>query len=349
MTGGLTVVDLTASRRPPPPPQVLILAALDADDRPVADGAALAAPVKALSFAFRSPTFLAEEKTRFIWRLVGHDDRWSQPSRQATVRFTNLLPGHYEFQVEAVSAAGLHSPQPATFRIRVAVPWYLGALAALVTLGVVTGAGAAIAHWRTRAIRRRNLELERVVAERTEQLADANRRLAHLASIDALTGLANYRVLHERLEREWLRALRESSPLSLIMLDIDFFKPYNDTFGHQQGDECLRRVSSVISAHASRPADIAARYGGEEFVVLLADTPEDGAESVAEKVRAAVEELAIPHPGSAAAEIVTVSLGVATRRPGPGREADELITAADRALYRAKREGRNRVVSASLP
>lgn len=348
MAGGVTIVDLTAPRRPPPPPDVLILAATDVDERTVVAGERLAFPVKALSFAFSSPTFLAEERTRFVWRLLGHDERWSEPNRQSSVRFTNLLPGRYEFQVQAIATSGQRSVRPASFAFSVVVPWRLGTLAVLGVVAVVTGTAATIAHWRTRTIRRRNTELERLASKRTEQLAEANRRLERLASVDGLTGVANYRVFHDHFGREWLRALREATPLSLIMIDIDFFKSYNDALGHQQGDECLRRVAAAIAVHASRPADLAARYGGEEFVVLLVATPEDGAETVAEKIRASVEALAIPHPASTAADVVTISLGVATRRPGPGRDAEELLTTADRALYRAKREGRNRVVAATV-
>lgn len=160
---------------------------------------------------------------------------------------------------------------------------------------------------------------------------------------DGLTGLANRRYFDEYLEREWKRALREKVPLSVIMCDIDFFKNFNDTYGHQSGDDCLRAVARVLGQGLHRPLDIAARYGGEEFVVVIPGTPIPGAMAVAHTIRSGVEALAIPHASSSVAPVVTISLGVASVIPAPEITAEDLVAAADQALYRAKGGGRNRI------
>jgi diguanylate cyclase (GGDEF)-like protein len=169
--------------------------------------------------------------------------------------------------------------------------------------------------------------------------------LNRLSRNDGLTGLANRRHFDEFYQQEWKRALREETPLSLILCDIDFFKNYNDTYGHQAGDDCLRAVAGVLQSCLRRPGDLAARYGGEEFIVVLPGTLREGALAVAESLRGAVEALAIPHSASAAAPVVTICLGVSFTVPAPGDSLAALLAAADRALYRAKEEGRNRVVT----
>jgi diguanylate cyclase (GGDEF)-like protein/PAS domain S-box-containing protein len=174
-------------------------------------------------------------------------------------------------------------------------------------------------------------------------LQQANRKLARMATVDGLTQIANRRRFDEGLQTEWPRLVRERKPLALIMCDIDFFKNYNDYFGHQMGDDCLWSVAQAIAEAVRRPADIAARYGGEEFAVILPDTPLKGALHVAEAIRCAVTALQIHHPRSTAAAHVTLSLGVAATVPDRNGSIEMLLQAADSALYQAKSEGRNRV------
>jgi len=177
------------------------------------------------------------------------------------------------------------------------------------------------------------------------QLEEAQVTLERLATRDGLTGLANRRFFDETLNTEWRRAMRESTPLSLLMLDVDFFKRYNDAYGHQKGDACLQFVACAMMGEMLRASDLAARYGGEEFVVILPTTTLQGATVVGERVRAAVARLGMPHSASDVAEYVSASIGVATVVPTPRSTPAQLIAAADAALYRAKREGRNRVVA----
>ena len=179
----------------------------------------------------------------------------------------------------------------------------------------------------------------RVVAETL--LQEANKKLEQLVNLDGLTQLANRRCFDEYLEQEWQRLGREQLPLSLIMCDIDFFKNYNDTYGHVTGDDCLRKVSGVIKQSVRRPADLAARYGGEEFVLVLPNTDIEGAVSIAESIRHQLSDLAIPHEDSPVSQFVTLSLGVTCLTPKIDSNPSVLLTAADYALYRAKELGRD--------
>ncbi|HEU0012746.1 MAG TPA: diguanylate cyclase [Longimicrobium sp.] len=184
-----------------------------------------------------------------------------------------------------------------------------------------------------------NRQLESTNAE----LRRANRRLARLSGRDRLTGIANRRRFDRRLELEWRRAVRARAPLSLVMLDIDSFKEYNDLHGHQMGDACLRRVARTLRESLHRAGDLVARYGGEEFAVLLPATELDGARRVGEMLRERVQGACIPHHGSRVAQVVTISAGVACSMPGASVPPRRLVERADRALYLAKGEGRNRV------
>ena len=172
-------------------------------------------------------------------------------------------------------------------------------------------------------------------------LQDANEKLERLVNLDGLTELANRRCFDAYLEQEWQRLAREQLPLSLIMCDIDFFKNYNDTYGHVAGDECLRKVARVIEQSVRRPADLAARYGGEEFVVVLPNTDIDGSMLVADLIRRRLSDLAILHEDSSVSEFVTLSMGVSSLIPKVDSSPSVLLTAADYALYRAKELGRN--------
>jgi diguanylate cyclase (GGDEF)-like protein len=172
--------------------------------------------------------------------------------------------------------------------------------------------------------------------------------LKTLSTIDGLTGIPNRRTFDDALSQEWRRSRRSQAPLSLLMMDIDFFKAYNDHYGHVSGDDCLRQIARGIAESAQRPADLAARYGGEEFAVLLPETDLPGAVCMAGKVQHGVESLNIPHAFSSAADHITLSIGVATIIPTDQQSPLELIRSADELLYEAKQRGRAQVRSRIL-
>jgi diguanylate cyclase (GGDEF)-like protein len=189
---------------------------------------------------------------------------------------------------------------------------------------------------------------EKELVKVTEVLQQANERLQLLSTRDALTGVANRRGLDDFLDMEWRRAAREESNLSLVMIDVDDFKNFNDTQGHQAGDECLWMVALCLKDCLNRGADLVGRYGGEEFLVVLPDTPIEGAIKVAEAMRQSVQDKGMAHTTSpTGAGVVTVSVGVACGEPNMAMVSNVLLAAADKALYEAKNQGRNRVVTAA--
>ncbi|KJK20439.1 diguanylate cyclase [Pseudomonas sp. NPDC087612] len=186
-------------------------------------------------------------------------------------------------------------------------------------------------------------EAYRALRVSQQQLLDTNLVLQRLMNSDGLTGLSNRRHFDEYLELEWRRAMREQAQLSLLMIDVDYFKSFNDTFGHLAGDEALRKVAEAIRASCARPSDLPARYGGEEFALVLPNTSPGGARLVAEKLRQTVAAMNIAHTMPNADSVLTVSIGLATLTPGIGSHCRQLISAADKGLYLAKNNGRNQV------
>lgn len=183
---------------------------------------------------------------------------------------------------------------------------------------------------------------ERKLAEAA--LRRMNRELQLLATLDGLTGMANRRRFDEFIGCEWGRMRREHAPLSLILCDIDYFKLYNDTFGHLAGDDCLKLVARTIRNCVKRPTDLVARYGGEEFAVVLSNTDTAGAITIAESIRSRVAALALPHPQPSGARNLTISCGVCTMIPDGCNSFNALIELADKGLYEAKSRGRNRII-----
>lgn len=184
---------------------------------------------------------------------------------------------------------------------------------------------------------------EEQLREEKTKAEDLANKLYTLSSIDGLTGIANRRQFEAFLAKEWNRARRLQTELSLILCDIDYFKLYNDYFGHQEGDKCLQKIAGILEEHARRGGDLAARYGGEEFVMILPDTMLDSAKTIAEQIRTTVEKLSILHPASKISNVVTVSIGAASIVPDQHTSSSALIAEADRNLYKAKANGRNQV------
>ncbi len=302
-----------------------------------------------LEVNYSAPSSIKAEYIQFKYKLIGLNNDWIDAGTRRSVRYSHLPPGRYTFKVIAANSDGVWNETGATLEVYMKPYFYqtrwFFALCVIGSIALALSVFALRVHQLkanekrlTKQVWERTTEL----FERTEQLEVANDKLEKLASLDGLTDIANRRRFTEFLTQEWQRSQRTQTPLSLLMMDVDFFKPYNDTYGHQGGDECLKRVAAVLRETAHRSTDLAARYGGEEFVVVLTDTDKKGALVVAETIRAQIEALEIPHGGSKVNPYVTLSIGVATIIADRKTKPDELIAAADHSLYRAKENGRNR-------
>jgi diguanylate cyclase (GGDEF)-like protein len=303
-----------------------------------------------LEFHYAGLSFLAPERVRFRYRLEGFDKEWVDAGTRRAAYYTNTPPGHYRFHVIACNNDGVWNEKGATFTFTLAPHFYRTRWFFVLCIGALLSVATGLYRVRVAGLTRRKSELVRLVGERTQQLEEANQRLEHanralrrLSSQDGLTGIANRRQFDEVFDLEWRRAYRAETPLSLLMIDIDHFKAFNDAHGHQRGDDYLKAVAAALRDGLNRPGDLVARYGGEEFVVILPATDEEGAVACSERLRSSVAAIEIAHDRPGAPLSATVSIGVATAHPREGSSSATLIAAADEALYRAKSEGRNRV------
>jgi diguanylate cyclase (GGDEF)-like protein len=341
MVRGLAMVDPTrvvVGRRPPPVRIERVLA----DGEEVRDGQSLAPGLRVLDVRYTALTLSAPEKVRFRVRLDGFDRSWVDVGGDRSARYTGLGPGRYTLRVAAASEAGTFEPDEASLRFAVKprlveTRWFQGA--ALILFVV---AGPLFHRTRLRRERTRKRELEAVVQRRTEELRSANERLEALSIVDGLTGVANRRRLDETLDVEWRRGMRTGTPVAFLIVDVDQFKAYNDSLGHQKGDEVLRAVARALASAHIRAGELVARYGGEEFGIVIAGASPESLGATAERARRVVEALAIRHPRSDAGPFVTISVGASVAAPRARSGPEELVAAADRALYRAKEAGRNR-------
>ena len=350
LKGAVVVDPENLSTNSVPPPVQIEEVIADKTRLPLFGGVRLPPGSGSFEFHYAGLSFLAPQKVRFRYRLEGFDKEWIEAGTRRAAYYTNVPPGSYTFRVAACNNDGIWNENGATFAFSVAphayqsIWFYALAGAALASLAI------ALYRLRVRGLTRRKAELVRLVGERTRQLEEANQRLEQanralrrLSSLDGLTGIANRRQFDEVLDLEWRRAHRGEMPVSLLMIDIDHFKTFNDAHGHQRGDDYLKAIAAALRDGLNRPGDLVARYGGEEFTVILPATDEEGTLSCAERLREAVIALSLPHERSGAPITATVSIGAATARPREGSSSATLIAAADEALYRAKSEGRNRV------
>jgi diguanylate cyclase (GGDEF)-like protein len=343
--GGVVSVDPgRMARNKLAPPVAIEEAEADGKPLPAGGGWRLPAGSRSLVLRYSALSLLSPSSTVFRRRLDGFDPDWVEAGADRDATYTNLPPGRYRFRVVAANGDGFWNEEGASVAFDVEPRFHERLWFRSLVVLFFAVVGPLFYSVRVRRLGRRRDQLERLVARRTAEVRAANERLAQLAREDGLTGVANRRRLDEALDEEWRRAIRQRSPLSFLLFDIDFFKNYNDHLGHLVGDDCLKSVARTAAELCHRAGEVVARYGGEEFAVLLPNVSEDEARIVAERLRARVEESAIPHPDSAVAAVVTVSVGVAATHPVAGRgAASDLVGAADRALYVAKESGRNRV------
>jgi len=343
MSGAAMVdpADLVFNSIPPP----IYVEAVVGDGKPLSiidDHIHVPAGIKNLEIRYSGLSFVSPDKVRFRYRIAGFSNDWQETETRRTAYFTSLKPRDYRFEVTACNNDGLWNDLPAVVDFTVDPHFYQTWVFYIACAFGLFFLGLSVAMIRVRALKSRQRLLAGLVDERTQELAIANQELARLARLDGLTGIANHRRFREFFDQEWRRCLRAGQPLSIVMIDIDHFKQYNDGYGHQQGDDALRNVADIIQKATRRPGDLAARYGGEEFILVLTDTDQQGAVSLAESVRNDVFEAEIPHDGSVIGRI-TLSAGIATVTPERDADPDGLVSRADDALYRAKDGGRNRV------
>lgn len=343
-SGGLSRLQGARYSGPPAPPSTKILEATVGGTilSELASPASFPRQQNRFDARFTSLSFGHGSNVEYQARLVGLEDEW-QPVHLGETHYPALRAGRYRFEARARSAGGAWG-QTSAIRFTILPAWWESwparALLVALVLGLIFGA----VKIRERQQQQHRRELEALIETRTAQLSAANAQLERLATTDGLTGIANRRAFDQCLELELRRAHRAGGGTALLLIDVDHFKAYNDTYGHAAGDDCLRRVAQALSLTASRASDLVARYGGEEFAILLPATDAGGAQALAERVRAAVETLAIPHLG-ADAQQVTISVGAGSLVALDGGGAADLMRWADGALYRAKVAGRNRTAA----
>jgi len=329
---------------PPPEQSPVYITSIVANGRsvPTSAPARIAPGEGSLQIGYTALAFRQPDKLTFRYQLGGFDKDWKEvTSQQRVATYTNLPPGHYIFRVAVRNADGQWQPAVAQVSIEFLPTVYqtVWFRALCVLLGTLLLAG--LVRIRFAQLRRRNEELEIKIAERTYDLSQAMVQLENLATTDGLTGLKNHRAFQEQFDHEFGKASRYHAPLSVVLLDVDKFKQYNDTYGHPAGDTVLRSVSRILLDYA-READFVARYGGEEFVIILPNTDTAGSIAVAERFREAVEQAEWP------SREITASFGVATTTLQSISTTD-LLVQADQALYVSKEQGRNRVTHAGTP
>ena len=286
-------------------------------------------------FSYSLADFSNPVKEIYRARLLGFEEQFSEPSATNRITYSRLAPGEYRFEVMAKDAEGRQSAiRP--FSLVITPAWYntpmLRGLGIVIIMLLIIAATMMFERSRTRRLENERSRLARMVAERTHELENANRKLETMAHLDGLTGIPNRRRLDEYLETVWNRGAERGRSLSVLVIDVDHFKEFNDRHGHLAGDQLLQRLAQILSRCLRRTEDLVARYGGEEFLAVLPGADRHAAMELAEQMRSEVEDSSVG---------ATISIGLACLQPTPGHEFRELIQLADEALYAAKADGRN--------
>lgn len=344
---GVVVVDpakLHLNTQPPPVSVERLL--VDGVDVPADQAGRFGPGVERLELHYAAMSFVAPSAVRYRFRLDGFDRDWHEAGNERTASYTNLAPGDYVFRVTASNNDGVWNETGASLPFTLVPRWHQTPwFRAVVALGLLAVLGGVV--WlRLQGARQRERELTDEVAQRTDALREANQRLERIAALDALTGIANRREFNRRLVQAWHEHARRAAPMAVLIADVDEFKAYNDTYGHLEGDAALAAVAGALAEAVRSEHDLAARYGGEEFAVLLPDCSAEEATAVARRMLAAVRALHIAHSASDAADIVTLSIGVASVVPSDDITPELVLRAADAALYLAKASGRDQVATA---
>jgi len=306
----------------------------------------LDADARNLEIHYSAPSLSSPDKTRFRFRWSG-DSEWTETGTQRSLYYPLIPWGELQLEVSARVGGSPWSAQPAILNILHSLPWHKRPIvwaALLISAIALSFAGRRGFGW---YLRRRAERVAGPIREHADQLARDNQRLSDQALRDGLTGVANRRQFNDRLEAVARQRERTPLPVSLLLIDVDEFKRYNDHFGHVVGDDCLRAVAHTMQSAVSEP-DLFARYGGEEFVVLMRGADAAAALAMAQQLRQRIAELNRPHVPSAQHALITVSIGIATQAADAVGDISDLISSADDAMYRAKRAGRDRIEVSAL-
>ena len=343
---GVVVVDPEIETQNPMPPSVVIESAtVEREKVDVGQGLKIEPWQKNIEINFTGISLIKSEQIKFKYKLEGYDTDWIDANTRRTAYYSYLPPGNYNFRVIAANSDGVWNEVGAKLDLKLSPFFYQTKSFYLICLAIGTLCLFLVWQFSVFQLKTRQRKLAKIVSEKTEELRKANNELLHLANSDGLTAVGNRRRFEDFLADEWHRAIRYKSEISLIMIDIDHFKLFNDTYGHQAGDDCLKGVARALQDTIHRPTDLAARFGGEEFAIILGGTDADGALKIAEQAMENIQKLKISHCKSLTNDHLTISVGVATMFAKIGMSETELIKAADKALYKAKENGRDRIFS----
>lgn len=348
--GGVTIVHPDRvgewDYRPP-----VVVTALSLNGKPVAvrDTIILQPDDRNLQIEFSALDYTAPLQNRYGYRLEGFDADWiNADANHRLAAYSSLPPGQFKLLIRGSNRNGLWTDPPTVLTVQVLPHWFQTLWFRVLALLLGILAVAALVQTRTAYLLARQRDLEARVAERTSELNQAREELERLASEDSLTRVANRRRFDEVLSAIAPSDAAPARPVTLMMIDVDDFKAYNDRYGHPAGDAVLRQVAAICKAQLRRANDLIARFGGEEFALILPDLPAEQALVLAQSIVRAVSDAAIPHGSARAADHVTISIGVATSLEDIVISGPQLLAAADRALYEAKRTGRNRAVRGEI-
>jgi diguanylate cyclase (GGDEF)-like protein len=331
-----------------PPSVVIESATIERKLTDVHKGLFIEAGQKNIEIKFTGISLIKSDQIKFKYKLEGHDSDWIDAGTRRTAYYSYLPPGNYTFRVTAANSDGIWNAEGASIQVELkpyfyqTVWFYLFCVVAIILI--------LLAIWKLSVyqLESRKRQLAKLVEEKTEELRRANEELQHLANSDGLTAIGNRRRFEKFLADEWHRAIRFKTEISLVLLDIDHFKFFNDTYGHLAGDDCLKKVAESLKDTIHRPTDLVARFGGEEFAIVLGGTDAKGALMIAQQAFECINNLKISHQTSETGNHLTVSVGVATIFAELGMTEDTLIKASDEALYEAKENGRNQIISKDL-
>ena len=298
---------------------------------------------KNIEIRFTGISLIKSNQVKFKYKLEGHDPDWIDAGSRRTAYYSYLPPGNYKFVVKAANSNGIWAKTGASLNIELKPYFYQ--TNSFYLLCLVIGVLILFVIWQISVyqLKAKEIRLKRLVNERTIELEQVNKELEHLANSDGLTKIGNRRRFEQFLADEWHRAVRFETEISLVLIDIDHFKLFNDTYGHQAGDDCLQKVAEALAETINRPTDLVARFGGEEFAIVLGGTDSIGALTIAQEAMENIANLKIQHENSSTNEYLTISAGIVTTFAKINSDEATLIKKADEALYRAKKNGRNQI------